>query len=123
MLRSSSLELVFTFEEPEVGALYYLDLCLMVSRGLCWPNRKESPKSVLPASSIHPRSVKRGVVTSLVSNALRRSCVHQVAFSLAIVLQFPLTAGYSRVLISSVAFKILKKSIELAVPCERGRGG
>lgn len=95
-----------------------LDLCLMVSQGLCWSYGKESPKPVLPASSIHPKSAKKRLATALPSNALHRSCVHQVASSLAMALQRLFSAGYSRELISAVASKILKKNNELTVPRE-----
>lgn len=48
--------------------------------------KKKSPKPVLPANNIPSESVKRGVVTSLLSNYLRPLCVHHVASALGMAL-------------------------------------
>ncbi|XP_040067690.1 uncharacterized protein LOC115312851, partial [Ixodes scapularis] len=76
VVRSAAPELRFTLERPRGEVLQFLDLRLHLERGLCWEYGKENPKPVLSKSSCHSKNVKAGVVRSLISNALVRSCMH-----------------------------------------------
>lgn len=89
------------------GKLSFLDLTLDCNFGLCWSYGKTNPKPVLPASSSHSKLVKFGVVTSLLKNAMKKSCVHCVANSLRKQFFRLCQAGYDRNLIASRALRIL----------------
>lgn len=59
-LFQTSPDLTFTFEETEGGELqYYLDFILSTEPGLRWRAGKRSLKSILPAVSSHPKTVKK----------------------------------------------------------------
>lgn len=69
-------------KKPENGVLQFLDLQIHTDKGLCWEYGKENPKPVLPKRSCHSKTVKAGVVKSLIRNALDRSCIHFITNSL-----------------------------------------
>lgn len=89
LLCTLSSELVFTVQQPFRSLIAYLVLCLKLAYRLCWSYGKESAKPVIPADGVHPKYVKKDVVDSLILNALRRSCVHEIMVILRIVF-FPL---------------------------------
>lgn len=71
-------ELSFSHEEPIDGEQQFLDLRLNLSDGLCWEFGQLAPKPLLLYQSCQSKLVKRGVVMSLLDNALKKSCVNRV---------------------------------------------
>lgn len=64
----------FIFEEPEDGELHYLDLIILTEPGLRSMICKRSPKSVMPAESFHPKTVKGGKSVKLIEMRLANLC-------------------------------------------------
>ncbi|XP_064464651.1 uncharacterized protein LOC135375945 [Ornithodoros turicata] len=99
VIRSVAPELDFTVEYPMNGELQFLDVRLLFSPYLCWNYGKTVPKPILPASSCHSKTVKFGVIAGLLSNAVKKSCVHQLHSSLCHQLSRLRDAGYSHCMI------------------------
>lgn len=71
--------LQITHETPEKNALKFLDIRLTFSCDqVCWGYAPRSQKPLLPFDSAHTKLVKRSVATMCFTNALKKSCVHQV---------------------------------------------
>ncbi|XP_042144221.1 uncharacterized protein LOC121834568 [Ixodes scapularis] len=81
LIRSAAPELRFTVERPMNGKLQFLELMIHNEKGLCWEYRKENAKPLLSKNSCHSRTVKAGIVKSLITNAMDRSCTHFLAES------------------------------------------
>ncbi|CAN7998531.1 unnamed protein product [Ixodes pacificus] len=94
-IRSAAPELKFTTEKPEREVLEFLDLRFHVNQGLCWEYGKENSKSMLPRISCLSKSVKAGVVKSLVRNALDRLCVHFITDSVERQCKRLINVGYN----------------------------
>ncbi|XP_042149365.1 uncharacterized protein LOC121837684, partial [Ixodes scapularis] len=100
----------FTFEVPKEGVLQYLDLSLRIGDSrVCWTYRPRSKKGILDWRSAHSKVVKRGIVTSCLSSALKKSCLHTLGESFRIQTERLRKAGYPTTLLSDVASKLLKK--------------
>lgn len=101
-LMASCPELDFTFEEPINDELQYLDLIFSLNSGLCWRYGRRSPKPLLSARSCHPKAIKRGLVTTLTKNVLKKSCCHEIPRALQTVTLRLIDAGYPISLIADV---------------------
>ncbi|XP_040071196.1 uncharacterized protein LOC115320437 [Ixodes scapularis] len=110
-IRSAAPELKFTTEKPERGVLEFLDLRIHVNQGVCWEYGKESSKPVLPRISCHSKTVKAGVVKSLVRNALDRSCVHFITDSVKRQCKRLINVGYKD--------SFIKRQLEIVIKGRR----
>lgn len=81
LIRSAAPELKFTVERPTNGRLQFLELMIHNEKGLCWEYGKENAKPLLSKNSCHSKTVKAGIVRSLITNAMERSCTHFLAES------------------------------------------
>ncbi|XP_040070735.1 uncharacterized protein LOC115331401 [Ixodes scapularis] len=99
-VRASAPELTFTVEGPDRGVLQFLDLRIHVQEGVCWEYGKESAKPVLSRRSCHSKTVKAGVVKSIIGNALKKSCLHYVGQALKRQWVRLEDAGYDKVFIT-----------------------
>lgn len=61
---------------------------------------------LLPAHSLHPKAAKREIVASLIVNAQRRSCHHEVGNAPSVMINSPPFSGYSSEVMSSVISKL-----------------
>ncbi|XP_042150172.1 uncharacterized protein LOC121838157 [Ixodes scapularis] len=105
---SAAGSLNFKREDPTEEGLQYLDIRLNTTEtGICWAFRQRSEKPVLPFSSSHSRSVKTGVVTSLITSARSRSCSHHSTSSVKTQFNRLLKAGYPMDLLSSVTQRLI----------------
>lgn len=115
-------ELVFTVEHPTDNCLQYLDLRILFNEGLCWSYGKVKPKPVLSASSCHSKSVKSGVVSGLLSNAVKKSCVHNLSSSISHQLARLNDAGYSQCMqlrgLNIISAKLLSPVSDFVKPRE-----
>ncbi|KAM7300889.1 uncharacterized protein ISCGN_016468 [Ixodes scapularis] len=76
--------LSFTKEDANQEGLQFLDLRLTPSsHGLCWSFQQRSQKPVLPFTSHHSKTVKSGIVKSLLSSSCKKSCPHLIKESLS----------------------------------------
>ncbi|KAM7297286.1 uncharacterized protein ISCGN_022439 [Ixodes scapularis] len=76
--------LSFTKEDASQEGLQFLDLRLTPSsHGLCWSFQQRSQKPVLPFASHHSKTVKSGIVKSLLSSSCKKSCPHLITESLS----------------------------------------
>lgn len=100
LVRASAPELTFTVEGPDRGVLQFLDLRIHVQEGVCWEYGKESAKPVLSRRSCHSKTVKAGVVKSIIGNALKKSCLHYVGQALKRQWVRLEDAGYDKVFIT-----------------------
>ena len=98
-MRGAAPELKFTLEKAENGILQFLDLRIHVEGGLCWEYGKMAAKPVLSRNSCHAKSVKSGVVRSLISNALDKSCAHFMGYAVERQWSRLEDAGYDSVFI------------------------
>ncbi|CAN8026771.1 unnamed protein product, partial [Ixodes persulcatus] len=105
----TSPELLLSHEEPIEEDLHFLDLRSNVSNGLCWEYGKLEPKPLLPYQSSHSKLVKRGVVTSLPNNAIKKSCVHRVDAAIKYQQTRFKNAGYKANVVESVTRKMLMR--------------
>uniref|UniRef100_A0A6B0V920 Putative tick transposon n=1 Tax=Ixodes ricinus TaxID=34613 RepID=A0A6B0V920_IXORI len=100
----------FTFELPEHDSIRFLDLRLrFVDDHVCWVYEPRANKPPLPYSSAHSKLVKRNIVLSFLSNALRKSCWHALDESLGKQVGRLEAAGYPRQVIVSVAEGLHRK--------------
>uniref|UniRef100_A0A147BDN4 Putative reverse transcriptase n=1 Tax=Ixodes ricinus TaxID=34613 RepID=A0A147BDN4_IXORI len=111
VIRSTAPEFKFTVEKPEDDVLQFLDLRIHVNRGLCWEYGKENSKPVLPRMSCHSKTVKAGIVKSLVRNALERSCVHHITESIERQWKRLISVGYDD--------SFIKRQLELFIKGRR----
>ncbi|KAM7309437.1 uncharacterized protein ISCGN_013068 [Ixodes scapularis] len=89
--------LKFTSEDPSDGELQFLDLRLHTNpNGLCWGFQQRTKKPVLPFGSNHSKTVKSGIVRSLLSSSRTKSCSHFSQTSLTAQICRLRKAGYPR---------------------------
>lgn len=109
--------LEFTIELPDNDKLQFLDLCLLFSRHCtCWEYKTRSEKGLLPYESGHSKVVKRGIGTSCVGQAIKKSCDHKKDSALAMQVKKLLKCGYPKTLIVSVCEKVLSDICGRAKP-------
>ncbi|CAN7947595.1 unnamed protein product, partial [Ixodes pacificus] len=63
---------------------------------MCWEFKQRSEKPVLPFTSAHSKTVKLGLVRSLLTTAHARSCPHLATHSLNLQLDRLRKAGYPK---------------------------
>jgi hypothetical protein len=109
-ITSAAPEMQFT-EEVGGEVLQFLDMCLSKSSsgGLCWKYGKKTPKALLPAHSHHSKSVKNSVMESLITNAVRKCCFHNIDASLCTQVRRLCDAGYARERIANAISRVVAK--------------
>ncbi|CAN8019789.1 unnamed protein product, partial [Ixodes persulcatus] len=85
----------FKREDPAGGDLQFLDLHISLrTERICWEFKQRSEKPVLPFTSAHSKTVKLGLVRSLLTAAHARSCPHLATHSVSLQLDRLRKAGY-----------------------------
>lgn len=87
-------EIAFTSEFPTNSSLWFLDITFHRESGLCWEYGRPDAKPVLSGKSCHSKSVKNGVIKSLLSATIKTLCKHAVGFSPFRQLERLQEAGY-----------------------------
>jgi hypothetical protein len=90
------LSLDFTIEcLDENSHIQFLDILIIIKpKGVCWRNQQRKAKGILPFHSNHSRSVKVGIVKSLMRSAVLNSCCHECQGSMNIQRVRLSKAGY-----------------------------
>lgn len=108
-----------TMELPSNGQLRFLDLAMTFNNEhTCWEYAPRSQKGLLPFCSAHSKLVKRGVAMGVLSNALNRSCPHQVQHSFDNQVSRLKSAGYPCDLVCALASRLLR-ALSSSVPEKR----
>lgn len=89
-------ELVFTSEFPSDGSLRFLDLALFTLPQFCWEYGRSDPKPLLSRHGYHPKSVKSGVIKSVLPSAIKKSCAHKVATAVSRQMSRVMEAGFQQ---------------------------
>src|SRR5690606_28988582 len=89
------------------GCIQFLDLQVSCDGGFCWKYAQRSQKDLLPFSSNHSKTVKDGIVRSLLLSSLDKSCNHLTASSLEFQLRRLRRAGFPFSRIDDVFNRIL----------------
>ncbi|CAN7976635.1 unnamed protein product, partial [Ixodes persulcatus] len=101
VFKDNARGLTFTRVDASTEGLQFLDLRLISSaEGSCWSFQQRSQKPVLPFSSNHSKTVKAGIIKSLISSSRSKSCHHLSASSLGVQIGRLIKAGYPRDLLS-----------------------
>ena len=106
-LAGSTPELTFTSEISD-GTLQFLDLRLLTGAGLCWMYGKAEPKPPLNGRSCHSKNAKAAVRSTLLSNAVNKSCGHKRMQAAGEQMRRLLAAGYSRTQVRRAVMCLLK---------------
>lgn len=69
---------------------------------------EKSQKPLLPFKSCHPKAIKRGIVTSLLKNAIAKTCIHQIEKATTTTLHRLLDAGFNDDIINEVMRSLSK---------------
>ncbi|CAN7945243.1 unnamed protein product [Ixodes hexagonus] len=107
-IRSDFLEggkgLNFTYETPTNSVLQFLDLRLtFLQDHTCWMYSPRTKKGLLQYDSAHFKLIKRGIVTSCLNAALKKSCAHSASDSFNAQVQRLKSSGYPSSLLYEVA--------------------
>uniref|UniRef100_A0A224Z9U5 Tick transposon n=1 Tax=Rhipicephalus zambeziensis TaxID=60191 RepID=A0A224Z9U5_9ACAR len=113
--------LVFTHELPENNILQALDLRLEVcDRHVCWAYSPRAKKELVSFQSAHSKVVKRGIVSSCMESALKKSCEHKMQESFDNQVSRLSAAGYPMSLLTAVAESLIqKRKTSKRATCER----
>lgn len=107
---SCSGGLRFTHEKPVEKTLQFLDLKLrFLESHICWAYEPRSKKRILPYESAHSKLVKRGIASTCLEMALKRSCEHSVQDSFNLQISRLQKAGFPQGCLTEVAEGLLKK--------------
>ncbi|CAN7949904.1 unnamed protein product, partial [Ixodes hexagonus] len=111
-IRSCFLEqaecLKFTDESPENSTLQFLDLKLsFLDDHTCWMYFPRSKKRLLPYDSAHSKLIKRAIVTSCFSTALKKSRLHSAEKSFEVQVQRLQFSGFPNSILFDVAERLL----------------
>lgn len=120
VFQSCSTKLCFTHEAPLDNSIRFLDLSLtfLSHHHICWMYSPRTKKTLLPYESSHSKLVKRAIANLCISNALEKSCTHQMLSSFNQQVERLLSAGYSQVTIEAVAESLHKKKKQLSRQCK-----
>ncbi|CAN7938290.1 unnamed protein product [Ixodes hexagonus] len=106
-IRSDFLEggkgLNFTYETPANSVLQFLDLRLTFFQDhTCWMYSPRTKNGLLQYDSAHSKLIKRGIVTSCLNAALKKSCAHSASDSFNTQVQRLKSSGYPSSLLYEV---------------------
>lgn len=105
----SCLGLKFTHELPVDNSIRFLDLALeFKSNHVCWRYQVRSCKGFLPFDSGHSKNVKRGVATTALISALKKTCHHQVDRSFKTRVSRLQEAGYPKPLLVAICEQLCR---------------
>lgn len=101
--------LIVTHELPSNGCMRFLELGLyFTSNHVCWAFEPRANKPILPFDSAHSKLVKRSIIHSCFTSAIKKSCEHKLKNSFLNQKCRLVQAGYPITLLSSVAETMLR---------------
>ncbi|CAN7942713.1 unnamed protein product [Ixodes hexagonus] len=101
----------FTCEEPNEGALQFLDLTMYLGdKTICWTFSPRSRKAILDFRSSHSKVVKRAIAMSCLGSALKKSCAHKMSEGFGRQIGRLKESGFPLALLAEVASTLLKKA-------------
>lgn len=99
----------FTHETPTNNNLQFLDTRLTFQNDhVCWMYSPRSKKRILQYESAHSKLVKRGIVSSCLSAALKKSCIHSARESFDAQVSRLKASGYPTSILSDVVECLIK---------------
>lgn len=95
---------------PTNQRIPFLDLLLtFTNHHICWQYQPRSNKPVLNYASAHSKLVKRGIATTCLGSAIKKSCPHLASLSFSQQLDRLKNAGFPQTTLISVCEQLVKK--------------
>lgn len=101
--------LSFTYEQPILNVLQFLDLSIKISdHHICWSYLPRSKKEILNYQSAHSKLIKRGIASSCMYSALKKSCHHTIEQSFSTLVNKLSRSGFPSAMLSEVAGTLIQ---------------